>query len=174
MSVPIPPIANIDDVLATPEHVDRNGPRGPFEATFGRIGRVLGARQLGVNVTVVAPGKCAWPRHYHYATEEMFVVLEGAGTLRYGDAHYPLRAGDVVSILAGTGVPFQLRNTSDAPLKYLAISAENDPDVTVYPDSGKLGFFASGGPAREGGPHADGVVRIISANHSMGYWEGEE
>lgn len=167
------PVVNLEDVLASPDLVDRNGPRGPFEARIGMVGRALGTRDLGVNVTVVPPGKRAWPRHYHYANDEMFVVLSGTGTLRYGDEEHPIRSGDVVSILAGTGIPFQIVNSGEENLRYLAISTLKHPDVFVYPDSGKIGFVAGGGPMREAPDGRDKLVRFVAADHRLGYWEGE-
>lgn len=174
MSKANPPIANIDDILAEREFTDRNGPHGRFDAAIGMIGRALGTRNIGINVTVVAPGKCAWPRHYHFANDELFVILEGEGTLDYGKDQYPLKANDVVSIIAGTAVPFQVRNTSAGELKYLAISTLNHPDVFVYPDSDKIGFVAGGGPMRESADGSEKLVRFIRADHRVGYWDGED
>ena len=39
-------------------------------------------RKLGLSVDTVPPGKQSCPYHFHHAQEEMFVVLEGTGTLR--------------------------------------------------------------------------------------------
>jgi uncharacterized cupin superfamily protein len=55
----------------------------------------------------------------HYAHEEMFVVLEGEGSLRVAGEMLPVRAGDVVFIPPGAESPHQFINTSAAPLKYL-------------------------------------------------------
>ena len=52
-------------------------------------------------MTVVPPGKKAWPYHSHYANEEMFVVIAGEGTLRYGGDAYPVKPGDVILCKAG-------------------------------------------------------------------------
>ncbi len=169
-----PPIVNIDDVLADPALSDTTGPRGAFEAKLGLIGKALGTLKIGINVTVVPAGKRAWPRHYHYANDELFIVLEGTGTLRYGDHRHQLRAGDVVHIAAGTGIPFQIQNTSATELKYLALSTLLHPDVFVYPDSDKIGFMAGGGPMREAvDPTQPKLVRFIKADVAAGYWDGE-
>ncbi|MGH8630647.1 MAG: cupin domain-containing protein, partial [Burkholderiales bacterium] len=42
------------------------------------------------------PGKRAFPFHSDHANEEMFFILEGGGTLRYGHEEQRLRKGDVV------------------------------------------------------------------------------
>lgn len=90
-----PPVVNIDDVLADPTLTDINGPRGPFHATLGFIGKALGTKNLGINVTVVPLGKKAWPRHYHFGNDELFVISPGSGTLPYGEGRRPLRSGEV-------------------------------------------------------------------------------
>jgi uncharacterized cupin superfamily protein len=173
MTTPFKPVANIDAVLSDPALTDRNGPRGNFDATLGFIGRALGSRDIGVTITVVAPGKRAWPRHYHFANDELFVILSGSGTLDYGNEMYPLKANDVVSIVAGTAIPFQIINTSQAELRYLAISTLKHPDVFVYPDSDKVGVMAGGPPMREAREGAEKFVRFIHADHRVGYWDGE-
>ena len=174
MTEPKAPIVNIATVLDDPALTDTNAPGGGFEARLGFIGKALGTRRLGINVTVVPAGKKAWPRHYHYANDELFVVLEGRGTLHYGDADHPLRAGDVVHIEAGTGIPFQIENTADEELRYLALSTLDHPDVFVYPDSDKIGVMAGGGPMREASdPTKPKLVRFIRADMQVGYWDGE-
>ncbi len=50
------------------------GVAGPREGTV--------AKKLGAGFDIVPPGKRSCPYHFHYAQEEMFVILEGEGTLR--------------------------------------------------------------------------------------------
>ena len=59
-------------------------------------------RRTGLNHVALEPGQMAWPPHCHSADEEIFVVLDGGGTLRLGDDEHPVRALDVVSRPAGT------------------------------------------------------------------------
>jgi uncharacterized cupin superfamily protein len=164
---------NWEDLLANPDFTDVNGPRGPFHATLGLIGKALGTPNIGINITVVPAGKKAWPRHYHYCNDELFIVLSGKGTLHYGDGHYPIRTGDVISIEAGTGIPFQFENTSEDELKYLALSTLKHPDLFIYPDSNKIGVMAGGGPMREAAPGRQKLIRFIRKDMNVGYWEGE-
>jgi uncharacterized cupin superfamily protein len=86
--------------------------------------RVAGsvARKLGASIDVLPPGKRGCPYHFHYAQEEMFVIVEGSGTLRVAGEMIPVAAGDVIAIPPGPEYPHQIINTSDAPLKYLSIS----------------------------------------------------
>jgi uncharacterized cupin superfamily protein len=96
-------------------------------------------------VDILAPGTRGCPYHLHHAQEEMFVVLEGEGTLRVAGERLPIRTGDVVFIPAGPQYPHQIINTSDAPLRYLSISTMEQPEGCEYPDSGKFLVQASPG-----------------------------
>jgi uncharacterized cupin superfamily protein len=119
------------------------------------------ATKLGAAIDIVAPGKRSCPYHYHLAQEEIFVVLEGQGSLRVAGEMLPLRAGDVVFIPPGPEYPHQLINSSDAPLKYLSISTQEQPELCCYPDSGKTGAFATG-------------HRLMQrAASNLDYWDGE-
>ena len=110
---------------------------------------------------IVAPGKRSCPYHYHLAQEEMFVVLEGAGSLRVAGEMLPVRAGDVIFIPPGPEYPHQLVNTSDAPLKYLSISTQEQPGALRLPR------FRQDRGLRQG-PSADAAR---AAN--LDYWDGE-
>ena len=103
--------------------------------------RTLGTRQIGCTLVVLEPGKRAWPYHLHYAEEELFVVLEGEGTLRYDDEEFPIRSGDMVLTPPGPDTAHQIINTSETKLRYLALSGKRRPEVCYYPDSGKYGAY---------------------------------
>lgn len=138
-----------------------------------RSGGVAGPRQgtvaqkLGAGFDIVPSGKRSCPYHFHYAQEEMFVILEGEGTLRVAGEMIPIRAGDVIDIPPGPEYPHQIINTSDAPLKYLSISTQELPEVCEYPDSGKyLAYSRTKGPLLDGG-------RMHRADADLDYWDGE-
>jgi uncharacterized cupin superfamily protein len=125
------------------------------------------ARRLGAGIDIVPPGKRACPYHFHYAQEEMFIVLEGEGTLRVAGEMLPIRKGDVIGIPPGPQYPHQIINTSGAPLTYLSISTQEVPEVCEYPDSGKyLAYARTRGPLLEGG-------RMHRADTDLDYWDGE-
>jgi len=107
-----------------------------FACRFRRLGAVIGLEKLGCSVYAVAPGKRAFPRHAHSTIEELFVVLQGSGTLRHEGRDHPIRQGDVIA--APTGKAHQIVNTSDEELRYLAISTNESTDVVLYPDSNKV------------------------------------
>jgi uncharacterized cupin superfamily protein len=139
------PILNIADVEFRKVGHGANMPGAEnapekFEAQIGDIGRKLGAQKIGCNLTVVQPGKRAWPFHNHRVNEEMFIVLEGEGEVRIGKQTFPIRKGDVmVHPPGGTDTAHQIVNTSKAELKYLALSSMLMPEICDYPDSGKFG-----------------------------------
>ena len=165
------PILNIADVelMDLAERARQRGttmPESRFGGRIGPIGPKIGARKLGYNLTEIAPGKAAFPKHSHYVNEEMFFVIEGTGELRIGDATHPLRAGDVIACPpGGPETAHQLVNTGDAPLRVLAVSTMEWPEICEYPDSGK--FLASTGMQ-------PGDFRHIGRPDAhLDYWDGE-
>lgn len=142
--------------------------REPLYDSMGtRLATGTAALKLGASIDIVAPGKRSCPYHFHYAQEEMFVVLEGEGTLRVAGEMLPIGAGDVVFIPPGPQYPHQIINTSAAPLKYLSISTKDSPEVVEYPDSGK--YLASA--SRDG--DAYGFARMHREKDDLDYWDGE-
>ena len=137
-----------------------------YETLAARLAPGTAATKLGASFDIVAPGKRSCPYHLHHAQEEMFIVLEGAGTLRVAGEMLPLRSGDVVFIPAGPEYPHQIINTSQAPLKYLSISTRESPEICEYPDSGKYLATASA----NGASHFDVVQRI---GQTLDYWDQE-
>jgi uncharacterized cupin superfamily protein len=141
-----------------------------FQAEIVRVGELLGSDKLGCTLVVVPPGKKAWPYHLHHANEEMFVILEGSGTLRHDGERYPIKAGDVISTGTGVGTAHQIVNSSEAELRYLAISTMIEPDIAEYPDSAKRLMIAGSPPGRRPYP-----LYVITPNDATAdYWQGEE
>jgi uncharacterized cupin superfamily protein len=132
-----------------------------YEWTGTRLVTGTAAVKLGAGFDIVPPGKQSCPYHLHHAQEEMFVVVEGEGTLRVAGERVPIRAGDVIFIPAGPEYPHQILNTSQAPLKYLSISTRETPEVVEYPDSGKVLNIGRG------------LDRIQRIGPELDYWDGE-
>jgi uncharacterized cupin superfamily protein len=137
-----------------------------YDSLCTRLATGTVANKLGASIDIVAPGKRACPYHFHHGQEEMFVVLEGTGTLRVAGEMLPLRAGDIAFIPPGPDYPHQIINTSDAPLKYLSISTRDMPEICEYPDSGKYLAFAK----RDDGRFFDALQR---SGNNLDYWDGE-
>jgi uncharacterized cupin superfamily protein len=148
------------------DEVERHREERPplYDTTGARLAVGTAALKLGASIDVLPPGKRGCPYHFHHAQEEMFIVLEGEGSLRVAGEMLPVRAGDVVFIPPGPEYPHQLLNTSDAPMKYLSISTRERPEVCEYPDSGK--YSAMG----VDGPRLDAIQR---SSNTLDYWDGE-
>lgn len=159
------PIVNMSDVPLEPQ-----GNGKSFQAQVARVGKALGSEMLGCTLVVVPPGHKAWPYHLQHANEEMFVILEGNGTLRYDGEEYALKAGDVISAKTGPGTAHQIINSSDAELRYLAMSTMIHPEVAEYPDSGKRAMLTGSPPGRA--PYD--LFEIVPNGTGVSYWEGEE
>ena len=126
------------------EQVEMKHDRRPplYDSVGARLSTGTAADKLGASFDCVAPGMRSCPYHFHYAQEEMFIILEGSGTLRVAGEMLPIVSGDVIFIPPGPEYPHQIINTSDAPLKYLSVSTREQPEVVMYPDSGKYQAMA--------------------------------
>lgn len=142
-----------------------------FSATIAPVGGPLGLTKLGCMIITVAPGKRAFPFHNHHGADEMFVILEGEGIYRFGEAEHAVKAGDICGAPSGgPETAHQLINTGAAPLRYLGISSAQDPDVVEYPDSGKIAALAIG-PGRSF--QNARLTFVARASDAAGYWDGE-
>lgn len=137
-----------------------------YDGEGARLAPGTAAKKLGASYDVLAPGKRGCPYHLHHAQEEMFIVMEGSGTLRVAGEMLPIKAGDVIFIPAGPEYPHQIINTSSEPLKYLSLSTMETPEICEYPDSNK--YLAEGSLDREG--RFDAIDR---RGPSLDYWDGE-
>jgi uncharacterized cupin superfamily protein len=142
-----------------------------FTVRAKRLGAAAGAKKLGCGLFELPPGGRSFPFHYHLANEEGLFVLEGGGTLRLGEKEVPIRAGDYVAMPVGPAHAHQLINTSSAPLKYLAISTMQEPEVAIYPDSRKAGMLGGSASVDASGQPLRQVVQLAD---SVGYFDGEE
>ena len=105
------------------------------------LGSSTGNVELGCSHFRVAPGKYAFPKHSHLRNEEALYILEGRGTLSLGDDEIEVSAGDYAALPIGRHLPHKLVNTGDSDLVYLCLSTNLMPEITEYPDSGKVGVL---------------------------------
>ena len=158
-----PPIANLDEVDF--DDVEENGRYTSRRACFSRS---IGARDLGYNLTVLPPGKAQCPFHNHRGEEEMFLVLEGAGTLRFGEREYPIGPRDVIACpTGGPEVAHQIINTGTTDLVYLAVSTMRDLEACEYPDSGKVLVSSRT-------PDSARLGLLFRKREAVDYYDGEE
>jgi len=150
-------VVNIDELKL--EHFSKGD---AFESASVRIGPLLGAKDIGYSYDVVPPGKRSCPFHSHRGEEEMFFIVKGRGTLRYGSETRNVRAGDVICCpTGGPETAHQIVNDSDAELAYLSVSTMLPAEICEYPDSGKVGAFGSG------------MRHMTRVGDNVDYWTGE-
>jgi uncharacterized cupin superfamily protein len=155
------PIMNIADLKLRPW--SRGDKYASADISFGAI---IGMTGIGVSYNEVPPGKSGCPFHNHHSEDEMFVILEGEGTYRYGAEVHVVRKGDVLNAPAGDrDTAHQILNTGSGPLRYLGISNKTATDIVEYPDSGK--FLAV---RREDGKPGDRFVHL-GRNKPIENWE---
>jgi uncharacterized cupin superfamily protein len=168
------PIINIDDVEVSPwpaAFVPTGEAADRFGAAMGRIAPTLGASKLGYNLTVVPPGKRAFPLHNHRVNEEMFFIIDGAGEVRIGDAIHPIRSGDFIACPpGGPETAHQIINTGGTELRYLAVSTTESPEIAEYPDSGKFGALAE---FRNADGETERFRFVGRLEQNVDYWDGE-
>jgi len=140
-----------------------------FQAKLGRVGPLLGLKQLGCSLTVVPPGKRAWPFHRHHVTDELFYIVAGSGEVRLDDQTLAVRAGDLIASPAGAEA-HQILNTGASELRYLAISDVNTVDIIEYPDSGKVGMAAGVKDGNLSSASYKAMGRVTPAD----YFDGED
>jgi len=157
---------NIVASSAVPAEEMAQGER--FRSYRRRLATAAGGEKLGCSLWELPPGKAAFPLHKHFGNEEAVYVLEGSGSVRLDSAEHPIGAGDYIVFRAGQEA-HQIVNSSSAPLKFLAFSTMNYPEIATYPESQKIGVI--GGPPRPDRKHILGVYKLSS---SVDYWEGEK
>lgn len=156
------PIMNLDDV-----EFDDIEDNGYYTSKRGTIGDRIGAKKLGYNLTVLPPGKAQCPFHNHHGEEEMFLILEGEGELRFGERRYPIRKHDIIACpTGGPEVAHQIINTGTTTMRYLALSNVVEIETCEYPDSNKI-MVAAG---RRG---EKGLCRMFRSENTVPYYDRE-
>ena len=122
------------------------------------LGRAADSITTGLQHVEVAAGKESAPQHCHSVEEEIFVILEGEGSLVLHDEETPVRPGNVVARPPATGVAHMFR-AGDHGLTYLAYGTREPSDVCYYPRSNKIAFRG---------------VNVIARLDRLDYWEGED
>jgi uncharacterized cupin superfamily protein len=157
-------IVNVADVDAGTRE------RGDVGSEWRDLGRAAGSERTGIKHVTVAPGRLAAPPHCHSAQEELFVVLEGSGTLELfasprGSLGYTtepsthaVRAGTTVARPAATGAAHAFRAGPEG-MTLLAYGTRDPNDIAFYPRSNKV--YLRG-------------VGVIARVDQIDYWDGEE
>jgi uncharacterized cupin superfamily protein len=137
-----------------------------FRSRRARIGYELGTELIGCSLWELPAGEAAYPYHFHYADEELVIVLTGRPTLRTPEGIRELEEGEALRFPLGEEGAHQIINRSEEPVTFLAVSSHGRPDVVVYPDSDKIGVG-------ERLPQGGGLRAFFKRDDGVGYFEGE-
>ena len=143
--------------------------RPGFTYRRAKLGRQAGAEKLGASLFEIPPGEATFPYHVHTANEELLIVIDGRPSLRTPSGWRELEPGEVIAFPAGDEGAHQIQNRSGEPARVLVVSTMVAPEVTLYPDSGKL-MAATRAPGASG----EGIHEAYRRGEATDYWEGEE
>jgi uncharacterized cupin superfamily protein len=99
-----------------------------------QLGKALGLTTIGINHTILPPGKESSMRHWHTHEEEFVFVLSGEVVLVTDAGEQVLQAGMCAGFPLGTGDGHHLVNRGSVPAVYLEISNRHPEDKAHYPD----------------------------------------
>lgn len=122
--------------------------------------KISKSKYLHFDIKSLFPGKFSYPYHFHRNAEELFIILEGEGTLRSPEGYQTISKGDIIFFEEGPEGTHQLYNHSDGQLIYVDIRTKANVDVCEYPDSGKINIL----PAMD----------IFEETSKVSYYSGEE
>lgn len=110
------------------------------------IAKALGLRNLGANLTTLAPGKQSALRHYHSQEDELVFVLEGEMVLITDEGEQLLTQGMCAGFPAGAANGHHLTNRTSRPVVYLELSSIDSNDTVTYPDDDLAYVNSAAGP----------------------------
>ncbi len=125
------------------------------------LSAAAGSRWTGLKHLELEPGTLSGPPHCHSAEEELFVVLDGEGTLELFEdelQRHPVRCGSVVARPPATGIAHAFR-AGDGGLTLIAWGTREPNDICWYPRSNKIYWRG---------------VDVVARIEQLDYWEGEE
>jgi len=140
---------------------DGNEPAGYELTRAARVGKKIGATQIGMSVYELPPGQSVCPYHFEWTDEEWLIVLAGTPTLRTAEGERALAQGDTVCFPAGPDGAHQVRNDAEELARIAILSTKNPFGIAEYPDSDKVGVWA-------GEQHY-----MLRRSAHLDYWEGE-
>jgi uncharacterized cupin superfamily protein len=141
---------------------DPDDPPG-YRSGVARVGRQAGGQENAIKLFEIPPGQSVCPYHYEYV-EEWLLVLDGTLDLRGPDGTETVHRGALVCFPSGPEGAHKLTNHAERSARALMFSSSREPNVAVYPDSGKVGVWP--------GNEADELM-LRRADGNVGYYDGE-
>jgi uncharacterized cupin superfamily protein len=138
-----------------------NEPPGYEQGRAARVGRKIGATQMGMSIYELPQGQAICPYHFEWTDEEWLIVLDGTPTLRTPEGERTLEPGDTVCFPAGPDGAHLVRNDTTGNARVALLSTKHAIGLAEYPDSDKVGIWA-------GGTHY-----MLRRSEHLDYWDGE-
>jgi uncharacterized cupin superfamily protein len=140
---------------------DGNEPPG-YELTRAvRVGKKIGASQLGMSIYELPPGQAICPYHFEWTDEEWLIVLDGTPLVRTPERETTLQPGDTICFPAGPDGAHHVRNAGEGTVRVAILSTKNQFGIAEYPDSDKVGIWT------------DGTHYMLRRSDHLEYWDGE-
>jgi uncharacterized cupin superfamily protein len=127
---------------------------------FPRMGTAANSKNLVFDLRMLNPGQFSFPYHFHHASEEMMMVINGTMTLRSPRGFEIMGPGDIVFFETGESGAHQFYNHSEEPCTYLDVRTLFGIDISEYPDSGKVNLVP--------------FMHLYEKDKKVSYFEGEE
>lgn len=108
------------------------------------LARQLGATAVAARMWRLRPGQAS-TRHRHLEQEELYVLLEGRGRIRIGDAD-PLTVEPLDALLVPPSVVRQVFNDTDADALWLVVGAPPEAASTLEMTDEQLALMYPDGP----------------------------
>jgi len=99
-----------------------------------QLGELFGLKNLGINLTRLAPDAISSLRHAHTKQDEFVYIVQGNPTLRTNEGSLRLSPGMCVGFPCGTGNAHHLHNETAEDVLYLEIGDRTSGDDVSYPD----------------------------------------
>ena len=146
-------------------------PRGKYAASFTGISEALGRdpdsldlskrHPFDLEITRIPPGKINFPCGGHSAQWEMYLVINGNGTVRHERGATEIEPGD--AFIFAPNEPHQIINSGHDDLIYYVIADNPIGDSAYYPDSGKWKVNKT-----------SASDRVVLKGNETDYFDGEE
>lgn len=138
-----------------------NEPSGYEQTRAVRVGKKIGATQMGMSVYELPTGQAVCPYHFEWTDEEWLIVLAGRPTLRTPEGERTLEPGDTACFPSGPNGAHGVRNEGDELARIAILSTKHPFGIAEYPDSDKIGVWV-------GEQHY-----MLRRSAHLDYWDGE-
>jgi uncharacterized cupin superfamily protein len=124
--------------------------RTGYRCERARLGYQAGCERLGLSLWELATG-AEGTSHYHYANEELVVVLAGQPSLLTPAGWRELDEGEIAAFPRGPRGGHALANRTNGAVRVVFFSEMRGPDVVIYPDIGVVAVLEEMSSPERGG-----------------------